>query len=280
MKKIGFIDYYLDEWHANKYPDWIREATNGSMEVAYAYAIQDAEQGISNKEWCERNGVTWIDTIEALVALSDYVIVLSPDHPQYHEMLAQIPLSSGKPTYIDKTFTPDHATALRLFEIASEHKTPIYSSSALRFAREYAEVNRTDIKAIASWGPGSFEHYSIHQIEPIVSLMGPAAKRVMYIGTAETPALLIDYGDGRQATIHQLGDGCPFTMAVSHGAGECHILKPESDFFQLFIAHLVKFFETGRTTVPSTETIAIMAIIESGRIAAGTPYQWVELPHL
>lgn len=25
MKKIGFIDYFLDEWHANNYPDWIRE---------------------------------------------------------------------------------------------------------------------------------------------------------------------------------------------------------------------------------------------------------------
>ena len=27
--KIGFIDYYLDEWHANKYPAWIKEASNG-----------------------------------------------------------------------------------------------------------------------------------------------------------------------------------------------------------------------------------------------------------
>ena len=23
MKKIGFIDYYLSEWHANKYPAWM-----------------------------------------------------------------------------------------------------------------------------------------------------------------------------------------------------------------------------------------------------------------
>ena len=25
MKKIGFIDYYLDEWHANNYPEMIAE---------------------------------------------------------------------------------------------------------------------------------------------------------------------------------------------------------------------------------------------------------------
>ena len=26
MKKIGFVDYYLSEWHANNYPAWIEEA--------------------------------------------------------------------------------------------------------------------------------------------------------------------------------------------------------------------------------------------------------------
>jgi hypothetical protein len=25
MKKIGFIDYFLDEWHAENYPQWIEE---------------------------------------------------------------------------------------------------------------------------------------------------------------------------------------------------------------------------------------------------------------
>ena len=28
MKKIGFIDYYLDEWHANNYPRMIAEVSN------------------------------------------------------------------------------------------------------------------------------------------------------------------------------------------------------------------------------------------------------------
>ena len=27
MKKIGFIDFFLDEWHANNYPKWIRQAS-------------------------------------------------------------------------------------------------------------------------------------------------------------------------------------------------------------------------------------------------------------
>lgn len=27
MKKIGFADYRIDEWHANHYPEWIKNAS-------------------------------------------------------------------------------------------------------------------------------------------------------------------------------------------------------------------------------------------------------------
>ena len=43
--KIGFIDYYLDEWHANNYPNWIREASDGEMEVSLAYGMIDSPIG-------------------------------------------------------------------------------------------------------------------------------------------------------------------------------------------------------------------------------------------
>ncbi|GIO68426.1 hypothetical protein VQ056_27375 [Paenibacillus sp. JTLBN-2024] len=278
MKKIGFIDYYLDEWHANQYPAWIRDATGGAMEVAFAYGMKDAGHGLSNKEWCAKNGVTPCGTIEEVVARSDYLIVLSPDNPEQHEALAELPLASGKPTYIDKTFAPDRAAALRLFERAARHRTPLYSSSALRYAAEYAEVEREGIQVISSWGPGLLENYSIHQIEPIVALMGTEAKRVMYTGTAAAPALLIEFSGGRQATIQQPGPGCPFTMAVNYASGACRVVQPASDFFQSFIRDLARFFETGEAAVPPAETIAVISIIENGLIAAKQPYQWIELP--
>lgn len=278
MKKVGFIDYYLDEWHANQYPAWIRDATGGAMEVAFAYGMKDAGHGLSNKEWCAKNGVTPCGTIEEVVARSDYLIVLSPDNPEQHEALAELPLASGKPTYIDKTFAPDRAAALRLFERAARHRTPLYSSSALRYAAEYAEVEREGIQVISSWGPGLLENYSIHQIEPIVALMGTEAKRVMYTGTAAAPALLIEFSGGRQATIQQPGPGCPFTMAVNYASGACRVVHPASDFFQSFIRDLARFFETGEAAVPPAETIAVISIIENGLIAAKQPYQWIELP--
>ena len=96
--KLGFIDYYLDEWHANNYPQWIREASGGELEVAFAWAKADSPRGgLTTAEWCSRHGVTRCETMEELIEVSDGLIVLSPDNCELHEELCQLPLRSGKP---------------------------------------------------------------------------------------------------------------------------------------------------------------------------------------
>lgn len=277
MKKIGFIDYFLDEWHANNYPQWISEASEGKMVVSYAFGMIDAPNGLSNAEWSSNMGVKLLDTIEDVVEQSDYLIVLSPDHPEQHEKLSQIPLQSGKPTYIDKTFAPDRSTSLRLFELAKQHGTPMFSSSALRFATEYGDINR-EVITISSVGPGKFENYAIHQVEPIVSLMGTDINRVMWIGTPNSPALLIEFAGSRQAEIRHFGNGCPFAMTINDSTNSTRLIKIESDFFASFTKKLIHFFDSGIAKVDPAETIAIITILEYGKIASQIPYQWVDLP--
>lgn len=278
--KIGFIDYYLDEFHANKYPGWIRDISGGDMRVAYAYAVKDKEGGVSNAEWCANQGVEWIDSIESLVELSDAIVVLAPDHPEHHEALSELPLRSGKPTYIDKTFAPDRVSAERMFELAAFHGTPMYSTSALRFASEYAVIDRQCIHAISSWGPGALANYAIHQIEPIVSLMGAKPKRLMFTGSSSAPAIWIDYGAGRQATVQHFGPESPFMMNVligSEASQSSQVIKVESDFFQAFIENLIEFFRSGKPAVAPEETLAVISIIEQGLKAAEKPFHWFDL---
>ena len=281
MKKIGFIDYYLDEWHARHLPEWIEKASDGEMKVAYAYGLTDAPQGLDNAQWCEEMGIELLDSIEAVVERSDYIAVLSPDHPEMHERLADLPLRSGKPTFVDKTFAPDRATAVRLFDLAREHGTPVFSSSALRYAPEYAsELERSGgqrIETLCSQGPGLFGNYAIHQLEPIVALMGPDARRIMFIGSERTPALLIDYPDGRKATMHMLQDS-PFRLAFQYGEGASALATAESDFFAPFVKDLVRFYRTGIPSVDSAETVAVIQLIEYGRQAAERSFEWLELP--
>ena len=188
--KIGFIDYYLDEWHANKYPAWIEEASGGEMKVTLAYALIDGPDGRrTTDQWCADMGIAKAESIEQVIEECDAIVVLSPDNCEMHEQLCQLPLRSKKPVYVDKTFAPDYETAKRIFDIAEESGTPCYSTSALRFATEYEGIE--NVRAISSWGPNDFEIYSIHQLEPIMMLMKADPRRVMYLPGDSDPDITV-----------------------------------------------------------------------------------------
>ena len=121
---IGFIDYYLDEWHANNYPKMLSEASGGEVTVKYAYAVKDKPDGMTTDEWCKKFGVIKCKSIEELVEKSDGIAVLSPDNCELHEELSRLPLMSKKPTYIDKTFAPTAAAAKRIFALGENVNTP------------------------------------------------------------------------------------------------------------------------------------------------------------
>ena len=169
MIKVGFIDYYLDEWHANNYVHMLRDYSNGEVEAVYAWAeIDSPEDGLTTDAWCEKYGLTRMMTQEELIEKSDVLLVLAPRDPKKHEELANLALRSGKRCYVDKTFAPDHFAAKRMLDLAEQSGTPCWSSSALRFAEEYQAADKTNIKGVNTWGPNGFEDYAIHQLEPIL----------------------------------------------------------------------------------------------------------------
>ncbi len=281
--KIGFIDYYLDEWHANNYPARLKELSGGAVEVAYAYAEIDSPLGgLTTDAWCEKNGIQRIDTIEELVKLSDGIVILSPDNCERHEDLCKIPLASGKPCYVDKTFAPSKAIAERIFANAEAHNTPCWSSSALRFAAEYADVDPDGIHAIAAWGPAygprpGYETYSIHMLEPVITLMNASPKRVLaQVSENSWYTLIIEFTDGRTATITGYADGAPFMMNIARTKGN-KVVNVESDYFGGFLKALTKFFETKEAPVAHQTTIDIMAVREAGMKALELPGTWVEI---
>ena len=177
MIKIGFIDYFLDEWHANNYSKFIKQKFGDEFKVAYAYAEIDKPNGKTTDEWCKEFDVERCNTIAEVVEKSDCIIVLSPDNPERHLDLCREPLASGKRVYVDKTFALTKDIAQQIVDIGEANNTAFFSTSALRFASELADVPRDGICFINSRGPGRFDTYAIHQIEPIVVLMGSNVER-------------------------------------------------------------------------------------------------------
>lgn len=278
MIKIGFIDYYLDEWHANNYPTWIAERLDGKYGVCYAYGKINSPKvgGLTNQAWADKYGVELVDSIEELIQKSDRIVVLAPDNPETHEELTELALQSGKPVYIDKTMAPDKAAALRIFANADQYGTKCYSTSALRFAEELAGIDKTQIHHVYTEGPGNFEVYAIHQIEQIVMLMETPAKRVMFTGDSVHPSLVIEFVDGRMAQLRQCNE-MNFRLVTADVAnvGKEYVMR--SDFFGRFIDNMLEFFETEEVKVPHSQTVDVIAIREAGMRAAEKPFVWVEL---
>ena len=279
MKKIGFIDNYLDEWHANNYPAKIHELSNNNMIVSYAYARQDAPNGMTTDEWCAKNNVERVDSIEELVEKSDYIIVLSPDHPEHHEELCAIPLASGKRCYVDKTFTVDTATAKRIFANANEHNTPVFSSSALRFADEVMaiDVKPEEIDHMTVIANGPTEIYLIHMIEPMIAIMGADAKRIMFIGTEQSPAWVVEFADGRKVNLTLYHNAHSWYFRIHKTDGEVLVIPECWNFFDNFLAQLVDFFETGDVKVDQAQTVAVIEIRAKALEGMKAPFTWFDI---
>ncbi len=282
MMKLGFIDYFLDEWHANQYVKWIHDPSrNKRFEITYAWAAIDKEGGLSTPEWCKTNHVREASSIEELIEQCDGLLVLSPDNPEQHMALSSAALVSGKPTYIDKTFAPDYATAIQMFDIAKKHGTPIFSTSALRYALEILQYTGpgsfpADMEMISARGPGKFANYSVHQLEMVVRTMGIGARRAMAVVTGNAPMVVYDYGDGRRSTIHCM-PWADFSLAVQTKQGEGVQLDIQKDFWPGFIDELLEFFDTKNPPVSALETCEVIAMVEAGLKAIERPDQWISL---
>ena len=277
MKKIGFIDYFLDEWHANNYPAWIREQSGGEYAVAYAYAKIDSPLGgLTSAAWAEKQGIALVSSIEELIEKSDCIVVLSPDNSELHYELSHRALTSGKPVYIDKTFADSAAEARRIFAVAEEHGTPCYSSSALRFSTVINASDPSDIRSITSWGGGSPGNYIIHQLEPLAMLMGTDADKVMYTGCEGYHSWCIGYADGRRAWCNVCAEEPGFTTRIVH-KDRVETVAVNDAFFDAFIASLVEFFRTGKLPVEHAETVRIMQLRERCLQAMQTPDEWLAM---
>jgi hypothetical protein len=274
VKRIGFIDYYLDEWHANNYPLWIEDASHGGQfKVAYAWAAMDKPGGLTTDQWCARFGVMRASSQDELITGCDCIVVLSPDNAEQHETLAALALISGKPVYIDKTFATNHAAAERMFNLARKNNTPMYSTSALRYACEFASIKTLlqtdDLMAVATRGPGKFSNYAIHQLEMIVKAMGPGVRSAVAVGSPQIPCIFYDFGHGRSALLHCIGD-C-FSLALTMSSGEGRSMTVSQNFWSPFIDDLLHFFESGESPVPAAETLTAIAMYEAGLKALEKP---------
>ena len=272
MKKIGLIDLHIDEFHATHYPEWFNAApSGGDFEIGGAWE-ESPGPGRDLATWCKDMGIRAYGSIEELIDDCDCLCVLAPSNPETHIRLAELPLKSGKDVFIDKPFAPDRKSAEKLFEMADRGGCRLFSSSALRFGNELAEIRGTfPVEFMSTTGGGSnFPEYAIHQIEMIVSVMGTGAREVVCdISLDNTLHLTITFDDGRKATM-TYNNFLPFT-GVLCGEGKTALFNQCTDIFPNMLEAMLKFYNGAPEPVKREETIAIAAILDASIRASQAP---------
>lgn len=278
MKKIGFVDYFISEWHANNYPAWIdRIAADMGVDYKVAYAWAELEtspvDGITTAEWCEKFGAEKCDTIDELCEKSDVIVILAPSNPETHLRYAEAVLGYGKRTYIDKTFAPDAATAKEIFSLGEKYGTPFFSTSALRYATELDAVDAPD-SLLVTGGGSNLPEYFIHLGEMVVKKMG-AVKCVKATANGSQWIIQAKTASGKDATMIW-GSSMPYGAYMTKDGKETW-KSLKSPFFDGLIADMLNFFETGKASFDPSETLEVMALRDAALTAVENPCEGIEV---
>ena len=258
MKKIGFVDYYIGEWHANEYPELIAnivKETGEEFKIAYAWAEEYVSPvyGTNTDEWCEKYGAEKCETIDELCEKSDYIFILSPDHPENHLAYAKEVLKHGKNTYIDKTFAPDYETAKAIFDEAAKYGTKFFSTSALRYADELDTMDCSGGAIVIGGGPG-INTYGIHSIEMLVKLMDSEPVSLTCTNQGVQNIFNVNFKDGKKGSFIYT-PSAPFVVGTCDKDGKGEFTTIASDFFGNLMKEILNFFKTGEVPFDPKQTL-------------------------
>lgn len=266
MKKIGFIDYYISEWHANNYPKWISEASERlgeDFKVSYAWAELDVSpvDGVTTDEWCEKFGVERCASIAELCEKSDYICILAPSNPEKHLSYAGEAFPFAKNTYVDKTFAPTYAEACEIFALGKQYGTRFFSTSALRYAEELCELSECQNLIVTGSG-SNFDEYFIHMAEMAVKLLGTDLVSVSAHSQSEKQCtVMAEFLSGKRATM-VFSPSLPYSACAEFKGGTTAYRKIESKYFLALIEDILRFFTSGREPFDQGETLTVMKLRE------------------
>jgi len=266
--RIGFVDDNLDNYHANVY----LKALTGSLKArGFTLVGCTALQEQPSRAWAAKNSIPYFADVSSLSAAVDFFMVLAPSTPETHLELCRRVLPLKRPTYVDKTFAPDMATAREIFALAERAGTPIQTSSALRYTNvqdEARKLGADTVEHMITWGNGgSFGEYAIHPVELLISVMGPNVETLMRRGTGDRSQLLVNFSGGRTGVVNvYTGSATPFAASLTSRKGTRYIQVEQGPMFEASLAGTMNFFEAGRPNIDKQESMAVMGILEAARM--------------
>lgn len=203
-------------------------------------------------------------------------VMVCDDITMAHQKRARPFLEAGVPTFIDKPLSPDPAEAAEIIALAQQHRVPLMSCSALRYARELMEAKERiaalgRIVCATGTGPNELVFYGIHPLELAYTVLGPGIAWVQNTGDDERAFVHCAYPDGRAIILQVLGSGgWPGMHGCFYGErGAVHLeVSDGAAFYSNMIRAFANMVQTGQMPIPLGHTLEIIRILAAGKRSA------------
>jgi predicted dehydrogenase len=224
----------------------------------------------------DKFGVRILDSIEAVVAESDGILLTSLDGRVHRVQFERI-APSGKPVFIDKPFATNSADARAIFATARRNNVRMFTSSSLRFAEAVTRVvtpaTRAAITGADFCGPVALEPtnpglfwYGIHPVEMLYTALGRGCRSVRCVSNATHDLATGVWGDGRIGTIRgNRTDNNDYYGLVhfAKNSAAVNVQAPAKWFFTSLAEAILAFMKGGPIPVEPEETLEIIRFIEA-----------------
>jgi len=232
---------------------------------------RDRVEGFT-EQLVKEHGLTLYDSIQDLAGDMDAILLESVDGRQHLEQFAQTAM--GKPVFIDKPFTTSTADAREIIKLANKTGTPVMSCSSLRYSAGIAGIVEQGEAVVSceAFGPAAILEdypglfwYGVHSAEVLFSIMGVGCKAVRCVSHEDVDVVIGEWEDGRVGLIRgtRFEDHAFGCVVHTDADARCGIAQPKPPGYSLMLQRVVKFFQTGVSSIDIKETFEIMAFLEA-----------------
>ena len=276
--RIGIIG--LDTSHAPAFskdlndPKAAPDVAGCRVVAAYPKGSPDIKSSVDRVpgyiEQMKKLDVEIVDSIEILLAKVDAVLLETNDGRPHLEQVIPC-LKAGKPVFIDKPIAGSLADAIAIFELSTKYKTPVWSSSSLRYTDGAQAIRNGKVGEVLgadAWSPCSLEPthpdlfwYGIHGVETLFTCMNTGCESVVRISTKDTDMVVGTWTGGRIGTFRGMRKGGTYggTAFGTKGVTEVGPFKG----YRPLVVNIVSFFKTKQVPVSAEETLEIYAFMEA-----------------
>ncbi len=226
----------------------------------------------------DKNGVEIVDSIAALLAKVDVVLLESVDG-RTHLAQATPVLKAGKRVFIDKPFAASLADARQIAQLARQTGTPFFTASSARFHPDVARLRAnpgvgkvTKVQASYTLNPLAFHpdlfFYGIHGIEALYSFMGAGCVSLSRKVEGLNDVTTCTWKDGRVGVYHGLLKGNPDKLPLLRIWGDKGTADSGADGgYDGLLLEIARFFQTGRAPVDPVESLEVIEFMTAAQLS-------------